>query len=287
MYGRTFGIPQSSEKGYLDLVIRVHVPGGHSSIPPAHTSIGILSEVVTALEETAGKNFPSKFTNANPFFYQLQCAAEDTSSNLSAAVRSAVLYAENDSGKRVTELLKNDYGSDILLRTSQAVTIFHAGNKANALPAFAEALVNYRISNEEALSDVQAAILSTVLPLALKHGLQLIQRSESDESTTELPQYAMSLSWWRNLEPSPVSTHKSDAWKYFSGVIKHVFDEEGEGKDVVVAPTISEGNTDTKYFWDLSPQIYRFGPLRIWHDEGWGGIHDVNERVSLPVASDG
>jgi Gly-Xaa carboxypeptidase len=58
----------------------------------------------------------------------------------------------------------------------------------------------------------------------------------------------LSLSWWRSLEPSPISTHKSDAWKYFSGVIKHVFDEEGEGNDVLVAPTIAQGNTDTKYY---------------------------------------
>jgi Gly-Xaa carboxypeptidase len=60
-----------------------------------------------------------------------------------------------------------------------------------------------------------------------------------------------------------------------------VFDEDGEGNDVLVAPTIAQGNTDTKYYWDLTSQIYRFGPLRAWHDKGWGGIHDVNERVSL------
>jgi len=63
----------------------------------------------------------------------------------------------------------------------------------------------------------------------------------------------LSLSRWRSLEPSPISTRKSDAWKYFSGVIKHVFDEEGEGNDVLAAPKIAQGNTDTKYYIFLMP----------------------------------
>lgn len=38
-----------------------------------------------------------------------------------------------------------------MIRTSQAVTILNSGSKANALPQYAEALVNYRISNEQSL----------------------------------------------------------------------------------------------------------------------------------------
>ncbi|TVY75881.1 Carboxypeptidase S [Lachnellula suecica] len=276
--GRTFGVPQASEKGCMDAIIRVHVPGGHSSMAPPHTSIGIVAEAVTVLEAERSRNFPSRLTSNNPFYYQLHCAAEDPHTDISEELRRAVKDNKND---KVVDLSSHDFGSDILLRTSQAVTIFHAGSKSNALPAFAEALVNYRISNEESLADVQTALINTIKPLAKKHGLKFTSRDATDNSTSELPEYTLSLTWSRGLELSPVLDHRTDSWKYFSGVIKHVFDELGIGNDVLVAPSIAQGNTDTQYYWDLSSQIYRFGPLRAWHDEGWGGIHDVNERISL------
>ena len=37
MYGATFAMPATAEKGYLDVRIEVSTPGGHSSVPPAHT----------------------------------------------------------------------------------------------------------------------------------------------------------------------------------------------------------------------------------------------------------
>ncbi|RDW61468.1 hypothetical protein BP5796_11360 [Coleophoma crateriformis] len=278
MYGRSFAIPQASEKGYMDLLVRVHVPGGHSSMAPPHTSIGILSEVVTVLENEARTNFPSRFTSNNPFYYQLHCAAEDPQTDISAPLRKAI--KKSNGSKEVVDLLSHDFASDVYLRTSQAVTIFKSGSKANALPQFAEALVNYRISNEETLLDVRSVLIDSVKPVAEKHNLEFVTRDEKDNATTYLPEWTLSLSWWRSLEPSPVSTHKSNSWRYFSGVIKHVFDEPGDRNDVVVTPTMAQGNTDTKYFWNLSTQIYRFGPLRAWHDKGWGGLHDVNERIS-------
>lgn len=276
--GRTFGVPQASEKGHMDAIIRVHVPGGHSSMAPPHTSIGILSEVVTVLENNARRNFPSRLTSNNPFYYQLHCLAEDPLTDLSPALRKAVKKSNNN--KQIVELIQEDFAKDILLRTSQAVTIFNSGSKSNALPQYAQSLVNYRISNEESVSYVQSHIASTVSPIASKHNLTFVSGPE-DSNSSSLPENTLSVSFRIPLEPSPVSSHKTSAWKYFSGVIKHVFDEEGEGNDVLVTPTIAQGNTDTKYFWNLTSQIYRFGPLRQWHDEGWGGLHDVNERIAI------
>ena len=279
MYGRTLGTPQASEKGHMDMIIRVHMPGGHSSMAPPHTSIGIVSDAITVLEARARENFPSRLTSNNPFYYQLHCAAEDTHTNLSKPLRKALKDPKGDG--QVVEILADDFASDILLRTSQAVTIFNSGSKANALPQFAEALVNYRVSNEESIADVQSILTNTIKPIAEKYELHFISRDEDENSKSQLPEKSLSISWRGPLEPSPVSSHKSDSWKYFSGVIKHVFDEPGEGNDVLVAPSFTQGNTDTRAYWNLTSQIYRFGPVRSWYDEGWGGIHDFNERVCL------
>ncbi|KAF4627159.1 hypothetical protein G7Y89_g10994 [Cudoniella acicularis] len=154
MYGKTFGVPQASEKGYVDAVIRVHVPGGHSSMALPHTSIGIFSKAVTLLEDAARTNFSSRYTSNNPFYYQLHCVAENPHTEMSSALRKAALNPTKMGEKEVVSLL-SDFASDVLLRAGQVVTIFRSGGKANALSQFAEVLVNYRISNEDSVSSVK------------------------------------------------------------------------------------------------------------------------------------
>jgi len=67
MNGATFALPGLGEKGeysfnpilildpnsllgYFDVRITVETPGGHSSVPPDHTGIGILSQIISAIE---------------------------------------------------------------------------------------------------------------------------------------------------------------------------------------------------------------------------------------------
>lgn len=43
-FGRVIATPGISEKGYLDVMINVASPGGHSSLPPHHT-VGLCSRI--------------------------------------------------------------------------------------------------------------------------------------------------------------------------------------------------------------------------------------------------
>lgn len=84
MYGAMFALPGVGEKGewaehleallltitgYHDVKITVETPGGHSSVPPDHTGIGILSQIVAAIE---AKPYLPELTPVNrmstPFF---------------------------------------------------------------------------------------------------------------------------------------------------------------------------------------------------------------------------
>ncbi|KAL3471277.1 hypothetical protein BJX99DRAFT_250537 [Aspergillus californicus] len=47
-----YALPDVSEKGAFNVVLSLSVPGGHSSIPPSHTGIGIMSEIISKLENT-------------------------------------------------------------------------------------------------------------------------------------------------------------------------------------------------------------------------------------------
>lgn len=73
VWGAEFAVPASSEKGYLDVKITVGTAGGHSSVPPAHSGIGIMGKVVTAIEDNP---YPTSFVADDPLLGFLGCGAE-------------------------------------------------------------------------------------------------------------------------------------------------------------------------------------------------------------------
>lgn len=48
-------MPSVAEKGYLDVHVEVTSPGGHSSVPPPHTSIGILAALLVKYEDNPSR----------------------------------------------------------------------------------------------------------------------------------------------------------------------------------------------------------------------------------------
>ena len=50
-FGSAFATPGVAEKGSTNVQVQVNTPGGHSSVPPAHTGIGILSRLLVEFEE--------------------------------------------------------------------------------------------------------------------------------------------------------------------------------------------------------------------------------------------
>lgn len=74
IFGTNFALPATGEKGYLDVGIRVGTPGGHSSVPPPHTAIGITSEIIAAIEAKPHK--PNFSGLHDPFMQFMACASE-------------------------------------------------------------------------------------------------------------------------------------------------------------------------------------------------------------------
>jgi Gly-Xaa carboxypeptidase len=86
-YGTAFALPATTEKGYLNVEIAVGTPGGHSSVPPAHTGIGILSEIVKAVE---GGHYAAGFDGARDPILQFQLCAEKYTSEYPKAWRKLI-----------------------------------------------------------------------------------------------------------------------------------------------------------------------------------------------------
>jgi carboxypeptidase PM20D1 len=115
--------------------LTVEQTGGHSSMPPEHTAVGILSRAITRLEE---KQMPARLTPVvtemltrvapeMPFTMRLPMA------NL-WAFRPVIVRA----------LLGNPRTA-AMLRTTTAATMVSGSPKENVLPIVARGLVNFRL----------------------------------------------------------------------------------------------------------------------------------------------
>lgn len=274
MYGAMFVLPGVGEKGYHDIKITVETAGGHSSVPPDHSGIGILSQIVSAIE---AKPYSPELTPTNPYFTTLQCSAEYGPS-MSSWLRKTIQNSLKSKGaaKKVADYLAND---DIykryLMQTSQAIDLISGGVKINALPEKVYAVINHRIAVESRTKDVRKNLRALIEEQILKKfsmSLNAWGDVSGNTSASAVGQIILE-DFDEPLEPAPVSPFDTEAYKTFTGTIKQSF-----GEDYIVAPSLMTGNTDTKYYWDLSRNIYRFSPVR---DEGRANAHTVDERVGM------
>lgn len=110
--------------------------------------------------------------------------------------------------------------------------------------------------------------------IASKHGLKLHAFDGTEEPSSIV------LSHGNFLNPAPVTPFDGSVESPFSvlaGTSRAIY-----GKELVVTPGIMTGNTDTRFFWDLTKHIFRFAPGYDPEDtQGLGSIHTVNERVSV------
>ncbi|HRK36745.1 MAG TPA: M20/M25/M40 family metallo-hydrolase, partial [Candidatus Hydrogenedentes bacterium] len=74
-------------------------------------------------------------------------------------------------------------------------------------------------------------------------------------------------------DPSPVSDVNAPSYKVLERTIREVC------PDVVVGPFLVLGGTDSRFFYEVTPNVYRFVPARFKGDE-LKMMHGVNERLS-------
>jgi len=219
---------------------------------------------------------------------------------MSSHLRNDIFRAGGDdkkvaksSMKRVIREFRKVPSQRYLMGTSQAVDIIDGGVKGtkspipqaplnfvqcpyvavNALPESVYAIVNHRISMESSVQEVEEHLTKLLAPLAKSLPATLIAFNNHIHSPTSNPRNTtIILSTTPDiLEPAPVSPEDSYAWGVLGSTIKLSF-----GNDVILAPSLMTGNTDTKYYWKLSRDIWRFSPIR---EGGRGNAHTVDEFV--------
>ena len=141
-----------AEKGFVSVEMSTSGTGGHSSLPPPESAIGILSAAIARLE---AHPMPARFDGPTRQLF------ERIGPHLSFAQR-AVFANVWATRPLVVRKLDDTATTNAMIRTTTAVTIFQAGTKDNVLPSRARAVVNFRISPGDSISHVVAHVRRVV-----------------------------------------------------------------------------------------------------------------------------
>jgi Gly-Xaa carboxypeptidase len=299
LWGTTFAAPGVAEKGYIDVEVVVRMPGGHSSIPPDHSGIGVMSELISLIE---AHPYSPRLHDENPYLGLMECGAAHSpdfppklKKLLGEAFSARTLSQQRQKKDQLAEeAAKAGPMVKYLFTTSVAVDVIAGGVKVNALPERTRALVNHRVNVGDTSKSVQEKLTPLARQVADKHNLTLHAFSSPSSSTSpfsddgadndaESPNSITLRANHIPLEPAPVTPTspkdcggKLTAYGILSGTTRGLY-----GESVVMAPGIMTGNTDTRFYWDLSHNIFRFVPMWDPDQNLFEGIHTINEKASM------
>lgn len=230
-----------AEKGSTTLSIVAEGPPGHSSMPPKLSVIGALGSALTRL---TSHQMPGKIGGISREMFETLAPEMGM---FSRVLLSNLWLTE----PLVRAQLEGAPATNAMLRTTTALTVINAGNKSNVLPGRAEALVNFRILPGDTVASVESHTRAVI----------------GDPSIAVAEVGA-------GREPSPVSPSTGSAY----GLIHRTIRETMPG--TIVAPGLVIAGTDSRYMSELSPNVYRFEPIRA-RQEDLARFHGTNERVSI------
>lgn len=255
------------------------MPGGHSSIPPAHNGIGVMSELITHVEANL---YSPQLDVQNPYLGLLQCGAAHSPSFPSKLKKLLPKHSSKASshtcskkGKKekkdslAIEAAKASPGIKYLMTTSVAVDVINGGVKVNALPERTTAIINHRINIGSHPSDAKNRIASLASIVAKKYNLTL-HAFPANSSAGETPSSITLRADSTELDTAPITPTSIDRvtpYSVLSGTTRALY-----GEEIIVAPGIMTGNTDTRYYWDLSKHIFRYMPGWDPEEEGLGNM---------------
>lgn len=229
-----------AEKGYATIEVTAHGEGGHSSMPPRTTAIGQLARAIQRIEEHP---MPARFSG--PSALLLDAVGPHMRFPLRMVVGNRWLF-----GPMLRRRLARSPATNAMIRTTTAVTMTKGGVKENVLPDTATATVNFRLLPGDTGEDVLAHVREVV---------------DIDDVDIELV---------ASREASAVADPESASFEILRASLAEVM------PDVLVAPYLTVGGTDTKHYVDLAENSYRFNPLRVGPDD-IKRAHGVNERIAL------
>jgi carboxypeptidase PM20D1 len=231
-----------AEKGYLSMELSVTQKGGHSSMPPKESAIGILSNAVSKLEANP---FPTCLNGVGSLLYSYLAPEMGLVEKIAFANKWMFSYL-------IKKKLEENDATRATLHTTIACSIINAGEKDNVLPSQAKAIINFRILPGDNVNSVR------------KYVEEVIKDKRISIKSINSSSY----------NPSNVSNINSDGYKIIHKTIAQIF------PNTVVAPYLVLGSTDSRHYQILTKNIYRFIPLRFKQND-LSRVHGINERIAV------
>ncbi|GAK62016.1 peptidase family M20/M25/M40 [Moesziomyces antarcticus] len=178
--------------------------------------------------------------------------------------------------------------------TTTAVDIIEGGVKFNALPESATAYVDHRIAITSNFAELKQHYIDVVSSVAQKYNMEVEAFGQHVlNASSPVGKSKLTIKEARSaLEPAPwtpLDGDKAKPWRLFSQLVRSIWVNE-DGEPVKVAPSIMQGNTDTRYYHNLTHNIIRFGPTSMKPDKtglgGQVGVHTVNEHYPIQGLAD-
>lgn len=239
--GRPLALINVAEKTYYTLKLTARGEGGHSSMPPRHSSIGKLAAALARIE-----NNPFKARLEEPVRTMLERLAPYADFPNSLAFSNLWL-----SSPLVLREMQKSLDTNAMVRTTTAVTMFNGGVKENVIPQEAVAYVNFRLLPGDTVAQVKTRIEELV----------------KDPDITVEPTIP-------DPRTAPPAAIDGPGFVTIAESINAVY------PDAVVVPALLNGATDTRHYIDLADDHYRFhGVLVSLRDSS--GIHGTDEKVSV------
>jgi len=233
----------NSEKGYVTLELEaVLEEGGHSSMPPRETAVGVLAKGIERLQDHP---LPANFKG--PVGDMFRFVGPEMAFPFNA------VFANQWLTQGLLEMqFRNDPAANAMIRTTTAPTMIQGGVKDNVLPTTATARVNFRILPGETTESVQKEV-------------RRILRDERIHLRIPHPEQAQN--------PAPPSSTDAFGFHILHKTIREVFPA------AVVAPALMIGMTDSRHYQSVCRDIYRFFPVQIDRQD-LKSIHGIDEHIS-------
>jgi carboxypeptidase PM20D1 len=231
-----------AEKGYLSVELTVESEGGHSSVPPPETAVGILARAIDALER-----HPARAAIVGPARRLFDFLGPEMDFASRVAFANLWLF-----GPLVRSRLAAAPPTDALIRTTTAPTMLEGSIKENVLPVRARGVVNFRIRPGNSVASVLEHVRATIA-----------------DGRVRVATLGPTLS-----EPSPESRVDSTGFTTVARTVRQLF------PGAVVAPTLVLGATDARHYAALGADVYRFLPFTLGPDDV-RRPHGVDERIGV------
>lgn len=252
--GKTFGITPRvavigvAEKGFCDFRLEAESEGGHSSSPPRRTALGRVCQAAYRLETHPPK--PEMLPSIRTMFETVAPYMK------SLPVRFMVANLWLCKG-----LFMKLAGSNSLIRAvlanTYAVTQAQGSPQDNLLAQHPWIGVNCRILPG---SDAQKA---------KAHIEKVIKDPKVKVTVTKY------------YQEHGVSPHKTNAFSAMDAIINRYY------PGTLVTPYIQFGGSDSRNYYQVSENVYRFMPLYLEHDINEYGVHRANEYLPKEVLGRG